>query len=158
MRPTLVQGIRQVDEGDFENGLLTLDTVVRDLAVDPAQHKKDLSQGYLYRGIAFIDLGQEDSAKGSFAAALHYDKSVRLAEDRFPPRVVRVFEAVRHGVSDRRSCSSGGGELSRTTPHAHVRRQPSLQLVPCFRRHNGGRHTGGGSSLGGPQEPPAATL
>lgn len=93
----LARGIRLIDEGDFENGLLTLDTAVRDLAVDPAQYKKDLSQGYLYRGIAFVGLGQEESAKGSFAAALHYDKSLRLAEDRFPPRVVRVFEAARQG-------------------------------------------------------------
>ena len=96
-RPTLAQGIQLVNEGDLENGLLTLDAVVRDLAVDPVQHKKDLSQGYLYRGIAFVGLAQEESAKGSFAAALLYDETLRLTEDKFPPRVIRVFEAARQG-------------------------------------------------------------
>lgn len=94
---TLTLGIKQVDEGNFQAALFTLDAVARRLVLEPAMHATDLSQAYLYRGVALVGLGQEEGAKGSFAAALQYDKTLRIGEDRFPPRVVRVFEAARLG-------------------------------------------------------------
>lgn len=93
--PDLQTGIKQVNDGDLAGGVLTLEAIIRRLALEPAQYPKELSQAYLYRGVAFVGLGQEENAKGSFAAALQYDKELRIGEDKFPPRVVRVFEAAR---------------------------------------------------------------
>jgi hypothetical protein len=95
--PTLVAGISQYDEGDMTGSVLTLETVIRSLSVEPALHANDLSQAYLYRGAAFVRLAQEENAKGSFASALQYDKELRITEEKWPPRVVRVFEAARTG-------------------------------------------------------------
>jgi PKD repeat protein len=95
--PTLQAGIKQFGDGDLAGAVFTLEAVIRTLAVEPALHAKELSQAYLYRGAAFVGLSQEENAKGSFAAALQYDRTLRIGEDKFPPRVVRVFEAARTG-------------------------------------------------------------
>jgi hypothetical protein len=95
--PTLQVGIKQFGEGDLAAAVFTLEALIRNLTVEPALHAKDLSQAYLYRGAAFVGLSQEENAKGSFAAALQYDKGLRIGEDKFSPRVVRVFEAARTG-------------------------------------------------------------
>jgi hypothetical protein len=94
---TLEQGIQQVADGNFSAALITLDGVARALAVDPQSHADELSKAYLYRGVAFVGMAQEENAKGSFAAALQYDRTLRLSEAQFSPRVVRVFEAARQG-------------------------------------------------------------
>ena len=95
--PTLQAGIKEFSEGDLAGAVFTLEAVIRTLALEPALHAKELSRAYLYRGAAFVALGQEESAKGSFAAALRYDKELRITEDQFSPRVVRVFDAARQG-------------------------------------------------------------
>ena len=95
--PTLQAGIKQFGEGDLAGAVFTLEAVIRTLALEPTLHTKELSQAYLYRGAAFVGLSQEEHAKGSFAAALQYDKGLRIGEDKFSPRVVRVFEAARTG-------------------------------------------------------------
>ena len=93
--PTLQAGIKQFGEGDLAGAVFTLEAVIRTLALEPTLHAKELSQAYLYRGAAFVGLSQEENAKGSFAAALQYDKDLRITEDKFSPRIVRVFEAAR---------------------------------------------------------------
>src|SRR5688572_26005222 len=54
----LATGIRHVKEGAFEEGLLTLDEVARQLAKDPGRGG-ELAQAYLYLGVAYVALGQE---------------------------------------------------------------------------------------------------
>jgi hypothetical protein len=95
--PTLQTGISQYNQGDLVAAAFTLEAVIRTLAAEPAAQANELSRAYLYRGATFVRLGQEENAKGSFAAALQYDKVLRITEDQFPPRVVRVFEAARTG-------------------------------------------------------------
>jgi hypothetical protein len=97
--PALSAGIKQFNDGDLAGAVFTLEAVIRNLGVEPALHAKDLAQAYLYRGATFVGLSQEENAKGSFAAALQYDKDLRIGEDKFSPRVVRVFEAARTGKS-----------------------------------------------------------
>src|SRR5258708_3012150 len=94
---TLPAGIKQFSDGDLAGGVFTLEAVIRTLGVEPALHAQDLSQAYLYRGAAIVGLSQEENAKGSFGAALQYDKTLRIGEDKFSPRVVRVFEGARTG-------------------------------------------------------------
>jgi hypothetical protein len=90
----LAEGMRQVDEGEFDNAIVTLDTAARRLARDPAR-ARELSQAYLYLGIAYVGKGHEAAAKAKFREALAQIKDLSLSTDRFPPKVIDLFEAAR---------------------------------------------------------------
>lgn len=96
---SLAEGIRQVNDGDFEAALLTLDGVVRQLGADPAR-QKDLAQAYLYLGVAFVGLGQDALAQRKFAAALRRDKDLLVTPAEFPMKVVRAFQAAQAAVAE----------------------------------------------------------
>ena len=84
-------GIRQVDEGNFEDAVFTLDTAVRKLEDEP-ERRQALVQAYVYLGTAYVGLDHEDAARGKFRQALRLDPDVRLDASRFPPRVLKVFD------------------------------------------------------------------
>jgi hypothetical protein len=90
--PGLAAGIRQVDEGDFEGAVTTLEPVV-----DRLQSKggHDAAQACLYLGIAELALDQRDAARARFREALGHDPSLRLGPDRFSPKVISTFEEAR---------------------------------------------------------------
>jgi len=90
----LQAGIRQVNEGDFETAVVTLDHAARRLAGAPAR-RKDRAQALLYLGVAQIALGQRDAAKASFKEGLEADRELRPTPDRFSPKVVAAFEEAR---------------------------------------------------------------
>ncbi|MBI3932062.1 MAG: hypothetical protein HY317_01480 [Acidobacteria bacterium] len=92
--PEIVKGMKQVDEGDYDAAILTLDAAARRLAPDPAK-TKDLSQAYLYLGIAYVGKGHEAAAKAKFREALTQIKDLSLSPDKFPPKVIDVFEAAK---------------------------------------------------------------
>jgi len=94
---SLQSGIRQVDDGDFQGAILTLDQAIQTLTAGGIVSPKELAQAHLYKGVAFVGLLQEGQAKSSFRQALLYDSELRLAKGQFPDRVVRVFEATRKG-------------------------------------------------------------
>jgi hypothetical protein len=90
----LLAGIRQVEDGDYDSGIVTLDAAARRLAGDPAR-VRDLSQAYLYLGIAYIGKGHEAAAKAKFREAVAQMKDLALSPDKFPPKVIDLFEAAR---------------------------------------------------------------
>ena len=90
----LAEGMKQVEEGEFDNAIVTLDTAARRLAADP-KRVRDLSQAYLYLGIAYVGKGHEAAAKAKFREALSGIKDLSLSAERFPPKVVDLFEAAR---------------------------------------------------------------
>jgi hypothetical protein len=90
----VAKGIKSVEDGDFDAAILTLDNAARRLATDPA-HSKDLSEAYLYLGIAYVGKGHESAAKAKFREALAQIKDLSLSPDKFPPKVIDVFEAAR---------------------------------------------------------------
>lgn len=87
----LALGVRQVNEGSFEDAVFSLDTAVRRLTGQPAR-SKELTRAYVYLGAAYVGLDHEDAAKGKFRKALELDPTLRLSPDQFPPRVIKVFE------------------------------------------------------------------
>ena len=97
--PTLKVGIQQVDEGDFQAALVTLDSVIQRLTPEADAHRPELTQAHLYQGVALVGLGQEERAKAAFREALGLDPALRVAKGQFPDRVVRVFDAARTGKS-----------------------------------------------------------
>jgi hypothetical protein len=92
--PEVVNGIRHVEEGEFDTAIITLDAAVRRLAADPAK-VRDLSQAYLYLGIAYVGKGHEAAAKANFREAMARIKDLSLSADKFPPKVIDLFEAAR---------------------------------------------------------------
>lgn len=90
----LERGIRLVEEGDYDSGILTLDTAARRLASEPAR-LRELSQAYLYLGIAFLGKGHEAAARAKFRDALAKVKDLSLSPEKFPPKVIDLFEAAR---------------------------------------------------------------
>lgn len=87
----LTVGVRQVEEGSFEEAVFTLDSVVRTLLGEPSR-ARELTQAYVYLGAAYVGLDHEEAARGKFREALKLEPSLRLSADRFPPRVVKLFE------------------------------------------------------------------
>lgn len=113
-RSDLATGIRQVQEGDFENAVVTLQAVTRALAGQTAR-RLELAQAYLYLGIAHVALDQRDPAKAAFKAALGQNKSLRLTEDRFSPKVIAAFEEARR-EAEAAAAGPDSGEGSRGKP------------------------------------------
>ena len=96
--PDVVRGIRQVDDGDYDAAIVTLDAASRRLAGDPAR-VRDLSQAYLYLGIAYVGKGHEAAAKAKFREAVRQIKDLVLSTDKYPPKVIDLFEAAREEVN-----------------------------------------------------------
>jgi hypothetical protein len=112
--PGLAAGIRQVDEGDFEGALATLGPVADRLS---AAGGREAAQACLYLGIAHLALDQRDAARARFGQALGHDPSLRLAPDRFSPKVLAAFEEARRereaaresGEAAKAEAAGGGG-------------------------------------------------
>lgn len=96
--PDVAKGMRQVDDGDYDAAIVSLDAAARRLSADPAR-AKDLSQAYLYLGIAYVGKGHEAAAKAKFREALAGIKDLTLSPDQFPPKVINLFEAAKEEAS-----------------------------------------------------------
>src|SRR5712691_9547586 len=64
-RGDLEKGIRQVEGGEFEDAVITLDAAARQLATE-GKRPKDLARAYTYLAIAYLELSQEQAAKAKF--------------------------------------------------------------------------------------------
>jgi len=87
----LANGIRQAQEGDFDEAVVTLDGVVRRLAAQPGR-AKELARAYTYLAIAYYGLSQEQMAKARFLEAWRADPEMELSSSEFPPRILRFLE------------------------------------------------------------------
>jgi tetratricopeptide (TPR) repeat protein len=107
----VVKGIKQVEDGDYDGAILTLDNAARRLATDPNKFR-DLSQAYLYLGISYAGKGHEAAAKAKFREALGQTKDLSLSPEKFPPKVINLFEAAkqeRNQASAPEAAKKGGG-------------------------------------------------
>jgi hypothetical protein len=92
--PVVVKGVGQVENGEYDAAILTLDAAARRLATDPAK-ARELSQAYLYLGIAYVGKGHEAAARAKFREAVVQMKDLSLSPEKFPPKVIDLFEAAR---------------------------------------------------------------
>ena len=90
----VAKGIRQGQEGDYESAILTLDAAANRLAAAGGQ-VSDLTQAYVYLGIAYLAKNHQTAALARFRDALAQTPSLRLRPDEFPPRVIELFEQAR---------------------------------------------------------------
>jgi hypothetical protein len=107
--PRLEDGIRQVEQGDFEAAVTTLRAVVAALAGDPLRSVQR-ARAHLHLGVAHVALGQAEDAHRAFLGALRDDPRLRLTDERFSPKVVAAFEAARR---EARGTGGGGGSTGR---------------------------------------------
>lgn len=105
--PTLEEGIRLVDEGDFETATGTLHAVVAALAGDPTR-SVERARAYLYLGVSHLALGRGTEAHAAFLSALRDDPALRVTEASFSPKVVTAFEAARKEHDGAKPAKSGG--------------------------------------------------
>jgi len=96
--PDVAKGVQQVNDGDYDAAIVTLDAAARRLSGDPARYK-DLAQAYLYLGIAYVGKGHEAAAKAKFREAVGRMKDLSLSPAEFPPKVIDLFEAAREEAS-----------------------------------------------------------
>jgi hypothetical protein len=92
--PDVTEGVRLVETGDYDAAILTLDNAARRLAADPAR-VRELSQAYLYLGIAYLGKGHEAAARAKFREAVTQVRDLTLSPEEFPPKVIDLFEAAR---------------------------------------------------------------
>jgi hypothetical protein len=106
--PDLATGIRQVQEGDYESAVTTLQAVTQKLEGQTAR-RAELAQAFLYLGVAHVALDQRDAAKAAFRSALARNRSLRLTEDRFSPKVIATFEEARREAEAAAAAAPGSG-------------------------------------------------
>lgn len=108
--PRLEDGIRLVEQGDFEAAVEALRAVAASLAGDPAR-AVERARAHLYLGVAHVALDQAADARREFVEALRDDPRLRLTEDRYSPKVISAFEAARRaqpGATNDASSRKGG--------------------------------------------------
>lgn len=92
--PQLGTGVQQVESGDLEGAVSTLQAVVERLRAR-SDRSPDLVRAYIYLGIAHVGLNDVDTARARFRDALALDPRRRLSDSDFSPKVVAVFEEAR---------------------------------------------------------------
>jgi hypothetical protein len=102
------EGIRQVEQGDFETAVITLDSAIQRLDGQPGRQAL-VQNALLQLGVALIALEQRDAAKARFRRALELDPKLRLRPDAFSPKVIGVFEQARVERAAAAPPKSGGG-------------------------------------------------
>lgn len=96
--PEVAKGVREVEEGELDAGIFTLDAAARRLLGNPAG-RRELGRAYLYLGIAFVGKAQETLAKARFRDALQQQGALSLSPDQFPPKVIALFETARQELT-----------------------------------------------------------
>src|SRR5262245_34724782 len=105
--PEVAKGVRQIDDGEYDSAILTLDAASRRLATS-APNSPDLTQAYLYLGVAYLGKGHESSAKARFRDALAHAHDLSLSPEKFAPRVIELFEKAKEesGASTSRTATA----------------------------------------------------
>lgn len=93
----VTRGVRLVEAGDYDAGILALDTAARRLAADPAR-ARELSRAYVFLGIAYLGKGHEAAARAKFRDAVASVRDLTLSPEEFPPKVIDLFESARAEV------------------------------------------------------------
>jgi len=155
------RGTRQVEDGDYDAAIVTLDAAARRLTADPSR-ARDLSQAYLYLGIAYIGKGHEAAAKAKFREAVAQIKDLTLSPDKFPPKVIDLFEAAR--AEERAQATPAPAAAPTPVPAGAGKKSGSgktLLIVGGLALVGGGvalAAGGGGSTGGGGATPTTTTL
>jgi hypothetical protein len=123
----LEKGIRQVEGGEFEDAVITLDAAARRLALAGGQ-PKELARAYTYLAIAYLQMSQEQAAKAKFLEALQADKDLRLDPKQLPPKVIQFFQDAEREAKS--SSATAPAPASSPTPTAPAQSGSSSTATP----------------------------
>jgi tol-pal system protein YbgF len=92
--PAVEQGVRQLQDGDLDGAVATLDAAVRRLSGRPgaAPH---LARAHVHLGVAYALLDQDKAARASFREALKAQPDLSIDRAAVAPRAARLFDEVR---------------------------------------------------------------
>ena len=105
-------GVRQVDQGDFEGAVKTLEPAIARLRGDPARVRL-LVQADIQLAVAHVALDHDADAVQAFSEALALSPELRLDADRYSPKVLRALETAREQRRRRT-----GASAARRSSHA----------------------------------------
>ena len=110
-------GMRQVEDGDLEAAVPTLQRAVERLAALPGR-EKDRTTAHLYLGMAQLGLGNLDAARKSIHEAWRLNHGARLDARKYPPGVLALYaEAGRQRTVATSSAGKDASEKkARTVP------------------------------------------
>jgi hypothetical protein len=91
------KGIRQAQEGEFEQAIVTLRGALPRL-VERKAPPRDIARAHVYLGVAHLGLNDPATARTSFLEALRVDPTLTLGSDEYPPRILRAFEEARRAA------------------------------------------------------------
>jgi hypothetical protein len=94
----LAMGIQQVDEGDLDTAIITLDAVANRLT-GVGGREKELGKAHLYMAVAHLGLLQQERASQHMAQALRADPTLALNPREFSPRVVQLYEQTKTSLA-----------------------------------------------------------
>ena len=154
----VLKGVQQVEDGEYDTAIITLDGAARRLAGQ--NRPRDLAQAYLYLGIAYFGKGQEAAAKARFREAVRQIGDLSLSPDRFPPKVVNLFEAARDEVGAARASAAPAAAPATTTEKKGGGSATPLIIGGAALAAGAGIAVavgGGGNPPPPPTPPPAAT-
>lgn len=90
----LATGIRQIEEGELEAAVGSLDKAVQRLAGVKGR-EKDLALAHVYLGMAHLGLDQTEQAKAGMRQAYLTHRDLELDAKTFPPRVRQLYDLVK---------------------------------------------------------------
>ena len=120
----VLEGIRLVEEGEHDAAILTLDNAARRLAADP-RRGRDRAYAFLYLGIAYVGKGREAAARARFRDAVQQMRDLTLSPEKFPPKVIDLFEAARDEVRRAATTPAGGTPTPAATGAAEPKKRGS---------------------------------
>jgi hypothetical protein len=144
----LAAGIRQVEDGDLDAAILTLDGVVRRLA-GVSGRRSELALAHLYLGMSYLGLDQSERAAEQFKEAWRQDKEMKLDPKKFPLRVINAYDEAKAEASR----SEGQGPPATTKGGG---KSKALLIVGGLAAVGGGLAAAGGSSPASPSATPGA--
>ena len=113
----LAKGVTQAQEGDFENAVVTLDSVASRLTA-AGGHGKELARAYL--SVSYLGLSQQQKAKTQFLEAWKLDKGMELSASEFPPKVLGFLQQAEQGAraaAPSPAPPASPAQVASTTPH-----------------------------------------
>jgi len=138
--PETEKGIRQAQEGEFEQAIVTLQgTLPRLLERKASPH--DIARAHVYLGVAHLGLNDPVAAKASFVEAIRIDPTLKLSSEEYPPRIVRAFEEAR------RSAPPAPAPVSAAPPTAPPSTPPATPSAPRSSKAEPPAAKKGGSKL-----------
>jgi hypothetical protein len=127
--PEVERGVRQAQEGESEQAIVTLQGVLPRL-VERKAPARDIARIHVFLGVAHLGLNDPTAAKTSFLEAIRIDPALRLSSEEYPPRVVRAFEEARRSAPPATVAPAAAPPTTAAAPTAPPGTAPATPSAP----------------------------